>query len=179
MNTYLKLTMLVAAMALAMIGIAKTSRASWASAVQRASQDRAKPTAPDSAAPSARKIPCKTPQNASMCYWTHGRLAIANGNPSLRLWSIGTHGILGVFNGSSRFPPRTTADDENPELPRELDRAYEVNNRAQLKATGIMWALPPPAFADFEVCPLAPEHNGWMRPVCIECAKNIFIEKDF
>jgi hypothetical protein len=42
-----------------------------------------------------------------------------------------------------------------------------------------MWALPPPVFADFEVCPLEPEQKGWMQPVCVESAKKIFIEKDY
>jgi len=29
-----------------------------------------------------RKIPCKTPTNASSCYWTHGRLGLYNGTPA-------------------------------------------------------------------------------------------------
>jgi hypothetical protein len=158
---------------------AREPQASSAGATGTAPQIQAKSDAKAAPRAGGRKIPCKTPQNASLCYWTHGRLSVANGNPSLRIWRIGTHRVLGVFNGPAHFPPRTIADDENPELPRELYRAYEANNRAQMKATGIMWALPPAAFADFEVCPLEPEHKGWMQPVCIECAKNIFIEKDY
>ncbi len=146
---------------------------------ERASQDQAKPTAKASLSASARKIPCKTPENAALCYWTHGRLAVANGNPAFRIWRIGTHRILGVFNGPSHFPPLTVADDESPEFPPELDRAYEVDNRAHKRATGIMWAIPPPVFADFEVCPLDPERKGWMQSVCIESARNIFIENDY
>jgi hypothetical protein len=145
----------------------------------RALQDQAKPSAKASPSASARKIPCKTPENAALCYWTHGRLSVANGNPSFRIWRIGTHRILGVFNGPSHFPPRTIADDESPEFPPELDRAYEADNRAHKRATGFMWAVPPPVFANFEVCPLDPERKGWMQPVCVESARNIFIENDY
>jgi len=144
-----------------------------------ASQDAGKQSSTAYPGVGKRKIPCKTPESASRCYWTHGRLAIANGNPSLRIWKIGTHRMLGVFSGPSHFPPRTIADDESPELPPELNRAYEADNRARKRATGIMWALPPPVFADFEVCPLEPEQKGWMQAVCVESAKKIFIEKDY
>src|SRR5271165_2120409 len=114
---------------------------------RRASQDHANPSAKTSPSASARKIPCKTPENAALCYWTHGRLSVANGNPTYRIWRIGTHRMLGVFNGPSHFPPRTVADNEFPELPPELYRAYEADNRAHKKATGIMWAVSPPVFA--------------------------------
>jgi len=144
-----------------------------------ASQDRPKNSATASANPSRRKIPCKTPQNASLCYWTHGRLSVWEGTPPFRLWKIGTRRILAVLNGPSHYPPRTVDDLENPEFPAELDRSYEVDNRRHKKATGIMWAIPPPVFADFELCPLEPEHKGWMQDVCLESAKNIFIEKDY
>ena len=116
-----------------------------------------------------RKIPCKTPENAALCYWTHGRLSAYNGDPSIRLWKIGTKRILGIYSGPSRYPPRTDADSELPEYPRNLDHAYEV--------AGITEPTPYPAYADFEVCPLEPERPGWMQAVCIESAKNIFIDK--
>jgi len=144
----------------------------------KGSQDQAKPSAKASPSTGARKIPCKTPENAALCYWTHGRLSVYNGNPSMRIWKIGTHRILGVLNGPSHFPPGQE-DIENPELGPELDRAFEADNRAHKRATGIMWAVPPPVFADFEICPLEPEHEGWMQPVCIESARNIFIENDY
>ncbi len=142
------------------------------------SQDQAKPSAKASPSAGARKIPCKTPESASLCYWTHGRLSVYNGSPSFRIWQIGARHILGVFNGPSHYPARTNDDIENPELPSELYRAYEADNRRLKRETGIMWAIPPPAFADFEVCPLRPEIKRWMQAVCIESAKNIFIERD-
>src|SRR6266567_3520237 len=144
-----------------------------------ASQDQAKPSAKASLSASARKIPCKTPENAALCYWTHGRLSVWEGTPPFRLWKVGTRRILAVLNGPSRYPPRTVDDLESPEFPAELDRAYEADNRRHKRATGIMWAIPPPVFADFEICPLEPEHKGWMQDTCIESAKNIFVEKDY
>ncbi len=150
-----------------------------------ASQDQAKPsvTAHENASKASesgkRKIPCKTPENVSQCYWTHGRLAVANGNPTYRIWKIGTHRMLGVFNGPSHFPPHSDEDVELPEFPVELDRAYEADNRRLKRETGIMWAVPPPVFADFEICPLEPERKGEMQAVCIESARKIFIERDY
>jgi hypothetical protein len=37
-----------------------------------------------------RTIPCKSPENAASCYWTRGRLSVYNGNPTWRIWKIGT-----------------------------------------------------------------------------------------
>src|SRR6202521_3912977 len=80
-----------------------------------------------------RKIPCKTPDNAAMCYWTHGRLAFYQGNPSMRLWKIGTRRILGIHSGpnSERYD---VLDNEHPEFPATLDRAYEEDYKWQVKA---------------------------------------------
>src|SRR5713101_1370344 len=148
----------------------------------KTSRGEAKPSARASPSAGGRKIPCKTPENASLCYWTHGRLSIYNGNPSFRIWKTGTHRLLGVFNGPSHFPPHITSFDDdvfNPELAAELYRAYEADNRRLKRDTGVSWAVPPPVFADFEVCPLEPEKKNEMQAVCIESAKNIFIEKDY
>ncbi len=41
-----------------------------------------------------RKILCKTPENASTCYWTRGKLNFYD--PSYRIWKIGTKRVLGV-----------------------------------------------------------------------------------
>jgi len=43
-----------------------------------------------------RRIPCKTPENAALCYWTRGRLQEYEGTPAYRLWEIGTHHVLGI-----------------------------------------------------------------------------------
>lgn len=115
-----------------------------------------------------------------MCYWTHGRLSVYEGGaPSYRLWKIGTRRILGIFNGPSHFPPAIEEYDENPELPATLLRAYEADNQRMKKKSGITWTIPPPVFADFEICPLAPERKGEMQSICIESAKNIFVEPEY
>jgi hypothetical protein len=124
-----------------------------------------------------RKIACKTQENAASCYWTHGRLSVANGNPSLRLWKVGTKRILGVYSGPSTFPPRTNEDSESPELPANLDRAYEAEYKRRLKIKDPDAGLPEPVFADFEVCPLEPGHPGWMQAVCVESVKNVFLQR--
>ena len=108
-----------------------------------------------------RKIPCKTPEIAASCYWTRGRLSVYSGNPSLRLWKVGTKRILGIYSGPSTFPPRTTEDSESPELSPNLEKLDGALDGGEI-------------FADFEVCPLRPEHPGRMQPACIESAKNIF-----
>jgi hypothetical protein len=148
-----------------------------------ASQDAAKQSSTASpgtgtSSASKRKIPCKSPENASLCYWMHGRLSVYEGAVPYHIWKIGTRRLLGVFSGPSHYPAMTDDDVFNPEFPAELDRAYEADNRRHKKATGSMWAIPPPVFADFEVCPLRPEEKGERQPVCIESAKNIFVQDD-
>lgn len=142
-------------------------------AVGAGSQSQAKTSTKTSPSAGRRKILCKTPENASLCYWTHGRLSVWEGGaPSYRLWKIGTRRLLGVFKGPSRFPAFTDDDGFNPEFPANLDRAYELDGLHW------KWTSPPPVFADFEVCPLEQEKKGEMQAVCIESAKNIFIQHD-
>jgi hypothetical protein len=109
-----------------------------------------------------RKIPCKTPENAASCYWTHGRLNFYNGAPSYRFWKIGTKRILGVYSGPDRYPPRTDKDSQRPEFPAEIDKVFRppINT----------------VYANFEICPLEPERKGEMQAVCIESASNIAVE---
>jgi len=109
-----------------------------------------------------RKIPCKTPENAATCYWTRGRLNFYNGNPSYRVWKVGTNRVLGVYSGPSRFPPRTRQDTENPELPGSVDNVFRPPDNS--------------VFADFEVCPLEPQRKGEMQAVCLESARKIVVE---
>ena len=171
--------MLLVMAALFTAGVARQSQAPPEGTAGPASQDQAKNSATASANPSRRKIPCKTPQKASLCYWMHGRLSIYEGTVPYRIWKIGTHRLLGVFSGPSHYPAVTDDDVFKPELPAELLDAYEANNRGQKRVTGTMWAIPPSVFADFQVCPLRPEIKGERQPVCIESAKSIFIEKDY
>src|SRR5260370_35508035 len=98
-------------------------------------------------APPKRKIPCKTPENTASCYWTHGRLSVYNGNPSFRVWRIGTTKIVGIHSGPGA-QRRDPEDGEHPEFPpnveRLVDREVDVHR----------------IFADFEICPSAPAWRG-------------------
>jgi len=107
-----------------------------------------------------RDIPCKTTANAASCYWTHGRLLEANGNPSFRLWKIGTHRVLGIYSGPS--VDRSGLDNEGPELPANIQSVFDSKK----------W---PVIYADFEVCPLAEEQPETMQPACIEAAKHVVV----
>ena len=111
-----------------------------------------------------REIPCKTPENAASCYWAHGRLSVYNGNPSFRVWRIGTTRIVGIHSGPGA-QRRDPEDGEHPEFPPNIlklvDRLVDGHD----------------IFADFEICPFAPERKGEMQFGCIESAKKIVIEK--
>ena len=122
-----------------------------------------------------RKLSCKTPENASMCYWTRGMITCCNGNPAMRMWKVGTKRILGILSGPDAWT-LDPEDNEHPKLPHNLDLAY----RAESKRIGDKAPVPRlsgPLFGDFEICPLEPEHPGWMQDVCIEAAKNIFSDQ--
>jgi hypothetical protein len=113
-----------------------------------------------------RSIACKTPANASSCYWTHGRLSVYNGAVNWRLWKIGTHNLLGIYSGPAGFLHRyDTLDSEGPELPANLEATFQPD------PFGIE------VYADFEVCPLERHIEGHMQAACIESAKHIVVEK--
>ena len=111
-----------------------------------------------------RKIPCKVPENASECYWTRGRIREDNGTPAYRMWKVGTNRLLGIYSGPSTYNDPLSLDNENPEFPANVEKIWTSRLGADL-------------YGDFEVCPLAPEHPGAMRPVCVESAKNLFVDR--
>ncbi len=111
-----------------------------------------------------RRIPCKTSESASECYWTHGRITEGNGTPAYRMWKIGTKRLLGIYSGPSTYNDPLSLDNENPEFPANVEKIWDPRIGA-------------PLFGDFEVCPLAAEHPGAMRPVCVESAKNLFVDR--
>jgi hypothetical protein len=98
---------------------------------------------------------------------------MGNGNPSYRLWKIGTHRLLGIYSGpvafNSRWESKYALDNEGPQLPSNVDEAL------WRKVTG-PW--PNVIFADFEVCPLDREKPEVMQSACIESAKNLVVKKD-
>ncbi len=82
----------------------------------------------------------------------HGRLSVYNGNPSCRIWIVGTKRILGI----REF-------EEEWQIPAELHRilAEDINNRL--------------IYADFVVQPLTGRKDGVMQIVRFESAENIVV----
>jgi hypothetical protein len=79
------------------------------------------------------------------CFWTHGRLSAANGNPTFRIWPIGTHRMLGVNapSGSDQdLPPKVRR-----RLPADAFRARLIG--------------------DFRLCPFTRSRPERMQFVCI------------
>jgi hypothetical protein len=87
------------------------------------------------------------------CFRLHGRLAGYNGNPTYRIWRIGTKRLLGVH------------DDEKvgPLMPEWLQRKVDFER---------FWV-----YGDFEVCPLTKEEPEEMQIVCVESASNIVMRE--
>ncbi len=143
----------------------------------RASQDQAKPSAKTSPSASARKIPCKTPENAVLCYGTHGRLSYYSVNFTWLLWKIGTNRLLKICDEPTYSSMQSTADCADPEFPANLQRVYDADRRRSKSVGGHGEYLPPDVFADFEICPLEPERKGERQYACIEFAKITFVQK--
>ncbi len=99
---------------------------------------------------------CKeNPLLSGPCYELRGRMTLSNGTPSVRIWPVGTHRILGVSGGGSD-------SEDHGGVPEEL-----------AKQLGWETAM----FADFSVCPFSDDKQGEMRRVCVASAKNISIKK--
>ena len=80
----------------------------------------------------------------------HGRLTYYNGNPSSRIWIVGTKRLLGVRE----------SDNEDPQMP---------------KALRDMMSWDREIFADFVVEPLTPYKAGDMQMVRIVSASKIVV----
>ena len=82
----------------------------------------------------------------------HGRLSVYDGNPSCRIWIVGTKRILGIHEFEEECP-----------IPVELHRilAEDVNDRL--------------IYADFIVRPLTEQKDGVMQIVQFESAENIVV----
>jgi hypothetical protein len=88
------------------------------------------------------------------CFRAHGRLSVYNGNPTYRIWVIGTRHLLGV---SSWW-----VQPNQNELPKNVQELLPSD-------------FPPETaiYGDYEVCPLTEEHIGWMQSVCIKRASHL------
>lgn len=108
-----------------------------------------------------RKVPCKTPELAPMCFKIHARLSLGNGTPSVRLWGIGTHHIYGIYSNKYGFAhDGETLDNESPELPKAV--------LALIPDTG-GWTM----YGDFDVCPLERHIEGHMQAACVAGALHV------
>ena len=89
---------------------------------------------------------CKVDKRVvAACFSVHGRLSNWNGNPTQRIWIIGTKRMLGIREDT----------DLPPSLEKRMGRFDDV-------ATG-----------DFEVCPLTTEKPGHMQIVCVASVSGI------
>jgi hypothetical protein len=93
-------------------------------------------------------------QRPEACFWVHGRLSAYNGSPTFRIWPIGTRRLLGVDQGHG-------SDDGFDSLPPPVKRLVEPD------------AFQVDVLGDFQVCPLAPDRPGKMRPVKLTGGRNL------
>jgi hypothetical protein len=104
----------------------------------------------------AMKKTCKQhPMLSGPCYMVRGRMSLANGTPSIRIWPVGTKRILGISEG--RFYLKEYAN-----VPDKLVQQISWDNVI---------------FADFTVCPFTNDRPGVMRLVCVESAEHVQVTK--
>jgi hypothetical protein len=104
----------------------------------------------------AKKKTCKEhPMLSGQCYKVRGRMNLANGTPSVRIWPVGTKRILGVSEGRFHL-------EKYVNVPDELVQQLTWDNAM---------------FADFTVCPFTGDKPGVMRLVCVESAEKVVVRK--
>ena len=102
------------------------------------------------------ELSCRAhPQIVGKCFNIYGRLSVYNGAPSLRLWPVGSHRLLGV--SEQRF-----AVEGFRNVPLNISKYVDGQNEL---------------FGDFVVCPFTKPRNREMRLVCIESGKNLTVRK--
>ncbi len=100
------------------------------------------------------KKSCKEhPMLSGPCFKVRGRMSFYNGNPTVRIWPLGTKRMLGVSQGRFYLQDYVNVPDE---LVRRLSWETAM-------------------FADFTVCPFTDNRPGEMRLICVESAENISI----
>jgi len=103
------------------------------------------------------------PRNApfGQCRTVHGRLALANGTFSYRIWVIGTHRMLRVVDDQGdNF-------NELRKLPVPIAQRLHAYKDDPFR---------PQVFADYTVCDFTKREPGVMQSVTVTAAKNIRIE---
>lgn len=103
---------------------------------------------------SVSRAPSAEQTNKTARLTVHGRLTYYNGNPSSRIWIVGTKRLLGIRE----------AGDEVANMPKELRDLMSWDREI---------------FADFVVEPLTPYKQGVMQMVRVVSASKIVVtEKD-
>ncbi|MGB9254901.1 MAG: hypothetical protein WCC25_08720 [Candidatus Korobacteraceae bacterium] len=90
----------------------------------------------------------KDPRVIAACYTVHGRLNNWNGNPTRRIWIVGTKRMLGLRDGT--------------ELPVALQKPLSDFDHE--------------VYGDFEFCPFTPEKPGVMQVGCLAAVSNYQIK---
>lgn len=175
--------MLLVTAALVVANVAGEPQAPATGGRSTAAQDQSKSATSASTSSRRRKIPCKTPENASQCYWTHGRLerylsfdGEDGEDARWHLWKIGTRRVVRVCNGP-HFPPLSWDDCATPEFPANLQQVYKDRRNWEPSFIDDTRLSPLTVFGDFEICSLEPERKGKMQTVCMESAKGIFVDR--
>src|SRR4051812_25582546 len=86
------------------------------------------------------------------CFDIRGRVSLANGNPTVRIWRVGTARILGVVGVKCDEPP--------------------CGPHAMPDSLWMRMTWHKDVFADLTVCPITKEREAWMQMVCIDSARN-------
>ena len=93
----------------------------------------------------AAALPAAKP---GQCGWVHGRFAIYNGSGVQRIWIIGTHRVVALFDDDKALPPA-------------IER-YERSGPSQE-------AL----FGDFRICARETRRPGHMQHVRVTATRNL------
>jgi len=91
-------------------------------------------------------------ETSSPCMDVHGRVSIANGSPSVRIWPVGTKRMLAVV------PDETDLS----QVPQIVRRYLDLNTRV---------------YGDFTICPVEADRAGHMRKVRFAKAANLVVER--
>ncbi len=93
--------------------------------------------------------------SAEACRTVHGRMSLANGAPTVRIWVIGSNRVLGVVQQNERF------DD----LPANVRRIWAADG------DDAMWRSD--LFGHFRVCAVTPSRPGRMQLVSLKAASDL------
>ncbi|HEX4198379.1 MAG TPA: hypothetical protein VHZ26_13160 [Caulobacteraceae bacterium] len=117
-----------------------------------ASMAAASAIAAPASAPAGPSACAASPRRVGACFVVHGRLAVWNGAPAVRIWRIGTKRMLGVVGADG--------DPASAHLtPPSVDRARTTDFTA--------------VDGDYRVCPLSIARPGHMQIVCMDGAANL------